>query len=300
MRTLQFKQLQAEAEQAGRLEAAAKAVLKEAQRAAREGRSLKAAEISAIRTPILNPPTAEELATERKAAEEASQSYTLALRYRILSAQRYFSVRSIHARQSGRSELASRAQYGGLQARRVEQDRQKAEAAARADAAAAEARERAKEKAEAKKKEEDAAKAEKAAAEARAKKEKEEKVQAEKKRKEETAAKAEADKKAKVEAEAQARAQKEKELAAAKAKAEAEKKLKTKYQEEASFLSTKAVEEPKVWKCRTHTVWFDRVLNLTGLSCLMYHQGQASWPSNRSRPCRLLPPQRALCNRMQR
>ena len=76
---MQFKQLQAEAEQAGRRDAAAKAVLKEAQRAAREGRSLTAAEISAIRTPILNPPTAEELAAERKAAEEASFSSTNAM-----------------------------------------------------------------------------------------------------------------------------------------------------------------------------------------------------------------------------
>ena len=72
MHTVQIKQLQEEAEQAGLQDAAAKAVLKEAQRAAREGRSLKAAEISAVRTPILNPPSAEELAAERKVAEEAS------------------------------------------------------------------------------------------------------------------------------------------------------------------------------------------------------------------------------------
>jgi len=72
LHTVQIRQLQAEAEQAGRLDDAAKAVLKEAQRAAREGRSLTAATISAIRTPILNPPSAEELAAERKAAEEAS------------------------------------------------------------------------------------------------------------------------------------------------------------------------------------------------------------------------------------
>jgi nucleoside phosphorylase len=66
----QLNQLKAEADQAARLESAAKAVLREAQRAAREGRSLTAAELSSIRTPILNPPTAEELDAERKAAEQ--------------------------------------------------------------------------------------------------------------------------------------------------------------------------------------------------------------------------------------
>ena len=65
----QLKQLKAEADQAARLDSAAKAVLREAQRAARQGRSLTAAELSSIRTPILNPPTAEEFEAERKAAE---------------------------------------------------------------------------------------------------------------------------------------------------------------------------------------------------------------------------------------
>ena len=67
----QLNQLEAEADQAARLDSAAKATLREAQRAAREGRSLTAAELSSIRTPILNPPTAEELEAERKAAEQA-------------------------------------------------------------------------------------------------------------------------------------------------------------------------------------------------------------------------------------
>ena len=67
---MQLEQLKAEAEQAARLDSATKAVLREAQRAARQGCSLTAAELSSIRTPILNPPTAEELEAERKAAEE--------------------------------------------------------------------------------------------------------------------------------------------------------------------------------------------------------------------------------------
>ena len=75
-RVFQLEELEDAAGQARRQEAAARAVLAAAQRAAREGRGLNAEEISAIRQPILNPPTAEELAAQREAEQQVLRSAT--------------------------------------------------------------------------------------------------------------------------------------------------------------------------------------------------------------------------------
>ena len=68
----QLEEIEEATEGARREEAVAKAVLNAAQRAAREGLYLSAAEISEIRELVLNPPSPEELAMQRKADQEVN------------------------------------------------------------------------------------------------------------------------------------------------------------------------------------------------------------------------------------
>lgn len=75
----QLEEVEGAAEQARRQETAARAVLAAAQRAAREGRSLNADEISAICRPILNPPTAEELVAQREAEQQVRRQNPVSL-----------------------------------------------------------------------------------------------------------------------------------------------------------------------------------------------------------------------------
>ena len=109
-------------------------MLQAAQRAAREGSSLSAADISAIRQPILNPPTPEELAEERRREQEVS--------WQIQSAPCPVRAAQHHVLHGAtRSTCVLLIVFADAwQAQRAAQDKEQAERAARAEAAAAEAK----------------------------------------------------------------------------------------------------------------------------------------------------------------